>query len=105
MIHTPERRLRKTKTTRSSKNRDESARRGSPPPEPASPASRDTKRADAKGGKVGARERILRAALDEFARSGFDGTTTRSIAKIAGVTPPLILYHFESKEKLWLATV
>jgi AcrR family transcriptional regulator len=73
-------------------------------PEVVLPASRSAQPADAKSGAA-ARERILRAALDEFARSGFDGTTTRNIAKIAGVTPPLVLYHFESKEKLWLAAV
>lgn len=51
------------------------------------------------------RERILRAALEEFATRGFDGTTTASIARLAGVTQPLVHYHFTSKLALWQAAV
>ena len=51
------------------------------------------------------RERILAAALDEFAGRGFDGTTTAEIARRAGVTQPLVHYHFESKDALWRAAV
>ena len=51
------------------------------------------------------RERILRAALEEFARKGFDGTTTAAIARHAGVTQPLVHYHFNSKVALWKAAV
>lgn len=51
------------------------------------------------------RERILRAALEEFAIRGFDGTTTASIARQAGVTQPLVHYHFTSKLALWQAAV
>lgn len=51
------------------------------------------------------RDRILAAALGEFANRGFDGTTTAEIARRAGVTQPLVHYHFDSKEALWYATV
>src|SRR5688500_11236961 len=51
------------------------------------------------------RERILDAALQEFALRGFDGTTTASIARHAGVTQPLVHYHFRSKIALWKAAV
>lgn len=51
------------------------------------------------------RERILRAALEEFANRGFDGTTTAEIARRAGVTQPLVHYHFETKDTLWVATM
>jgi TetR/AcrR family transcriptional regulator len=51
------------------------------------------------------RERILRAALEEFAIRGFDGTTTAAIARSAGVTQPLVHYHFTSKVVLWQAAV
>lgn len=51
------------------------------------------------------RERILRAALEEFAIKGFDGTTTAAIARHAGVTQPLVHYHFTSKVALWEAAV
>ena len=49
------------------------------------------------------RERILRAALEEFAIRGFDGTTTAAIARQAGVTQPLVHYHFTTKVALWQA--
>jgi TetR/AcrR family transcriptional regulator len=51
------------------------------------------------------RDRILGAALQEFANRGFDGTTTAEIARRAGVTQPLVHYHFDSKDALWRATV
>ena len=48
-----------------------------------------------------ARERILRAAANLYARRGFRGTSLREVAEAAGATKPLVLYHFESKEKLF----
>lgn len=51
------------------------------------------------------RERILGAALEEFATKGFDGATTAGVARRAGVTQPLVHYHFESKDELWRAAV
>ncbi|MCX7620470.1 MAG: TetR/AcrR family transcriptional regulator [Acidimicrobiales bacterium] len=51
------------------------------------------------------RDRILAAALEEFASKGFEGTTTAEIARRAGVTQPLVHYHFESKDELWRTTV
>lgn len=50
---------------------------------------------------VDTRERILQAALEEFADYGFEGASTRSIAAVAGVQHPLVAHHFESKEGLW----
>ena len=49
------------------------------------------------------REIILDVALDCFSQNGFAGTSARSIAKLAGIQHSLVNYHFESKEKLWLA--
>lgn len=51
------------------------------------------------------RERILAAALDLFSEQSFDGATTRDIAARAGVTQPLLNYHFSSKEELWRLAV
>ena len=51
------------------------------------------------------RERILSAALDLFSELSFDGATTREIAARAGVTQPLLNYHFSSKDELWRAAV
>jgi AcrR family transcriptional regulator len=51
------------------------------------------------------RERILRVALEYFGTFGFEATSTRAIAERAEVTHTLVLYHFKSKDKLWIATV
>ena len=51
------------------------------------------------------RDRILEAAITLFADVSFDGATTREIARRAGVTQPLLAYHFRSKDDLWRAAV
>jgi AcrR family transcriptional regulator len=51
------------------------------------------------------RERIMTAALDLFSERSFEGATTREIAARAGVTQPLLNYHFRSKDDLWRASV
>jgi TetR/AcrR family transcriptional regulator len=54
---------------------------------------------------TGAKPAILAAALQAFARSGYDGASIPSIAKAAGVAPPLIHYYFETKDRLWREAV
>ncbi|MBZ0227093.1 MAG: CerR family C-terminal domain-containing protein [Bauldia sp.] len=49
------------------------------------------------------RQRLIAAALDVFGRYGFEGATTRLIAKEAGANLAAIVYHFGSKEELHLA--
>lgn len=51
------------------------------------------------------RERILTAALECFGAFGFEGTSTRAVAERADVTHTLVLYHFQSKDQLWIATM
>lgn len=51
------------------------------------------------------RERLLDAALSEFADKGFDGASTHAIARRIGAHQPQINYHFASKEALWTAAV
>ena len=51
------------------------------------------------------RDRILAAAVALFSERSFDGATTRQIAERAGVTQPLLHYHFRSKDDLWRAAV
>jgi len=53
----------------------------------------------------GSRRRILDAAIEVFAERSFDGASTRDIAARAGVTQPLLNYHFSSKDELWRAAV
>lgn len=45
-------------------------------------------------------DRILAAGMRCFARKGFTGATTRMIASEAGVTLPVIAYHFGNKDGL-----
>ena len=52
-----------------------------------------------------ARARILAAALAQFAEHGYEGTRTAEIARRAGVTHPLVHYHFRSKDQLWKTVV
>ncbi|MEZ4588402.1 MAG: helix-turn-helix domain-containing protein [Gemmatimonadales bacterium] len=46
------------------------------------------------------RERILKAAADVYAASGFRGATTRRIAEQAGVNEVTLFRHFGSKTRL-----
>ena len=48
-------------------------------------------------------DRIKEAATTTFLEKGFDGTTTRDIAKAAGLNSALVNYYFRSKEKLFAA--
>src|SRR3974390_3536264 len=51
------------------------------------------------------RARILEAALQEFSAHGLAGARTERIAAAAGVNKALLYYHFDSKEKLYLAAL
>jgi AcrR family transcriptional regulator len=48
-----------------------------------------------------AHDRILVSAAHLYALRGYAGTSIREIAQRAGVTKPLIYYHFGSKERLY----
>jgi len=49
------------------------------------------------------RARLIEAALDVFGRLGFEGASTRQIAKEADANLAAIVYHFGSKEALHIA--
>jgi len=51
------------------------------------------------------RHKILTAAVTEFAKNGYEGTSTRVIATKARVKHPLLTYHFQNKEKLWQTAI
>lgn len=51
------------------------------------------------------RQRILDAALREFAANGLAGARTEAIASAAGVNKALIYYYFNSKENLYTAAL
>ena len=46
------------------------------------------------------REQLLSIAVEMFAEQGFAATSLRSIAKRAGVSPALLIHHFDTKEAL-----
>ena len=51
------------------------------------------------------KEKILQSALELFAKSGVNATSTSKIAKLAGVSEGLIFRHFKSKKGLLNALV
>jgi len=56
----------------------------------------------AKSLNISPRERLLAAAIDLFSRKGYAATTTREIVAVAGVTKPVLYYHFQNKEGIYL---
>src|ERR687897_2864247 len=49
------------------------------------------------------KQAIVDAVRDVFAEKGFDGTTTRELARAANVSEALLYKHFPSKESLYAA--
>jgi AcrR family transcriptional regulator len=49
------------------------------------------------------REQILQTAVELFSQRGFKGTTTKEIAKAAGVSEAIIFRHFATKDELYTA--
>lgn len=47
------------------------------------------------------REQILMTAVELFSQRGFKGTTTKEIAKAAGVSEAIIFRHFATKDELY----
>jgi TetR/AcrR family transcriptional regulator len=48
------------------------------------------------------KERILEAAIEEFAINGYDKASTNNIVKKAGISKGLLFHYFQSKKKLFL---
>lgn len=59
------------------------------------------RRSGRRPGETQTRDAIAAAARDEFAATGYDRATMRSIAAAAGVDPALIVHFFGSKERLF----
>ncbi|WP_328420722.1 TetR/AcrR family transcriptional regulator [Streptomyces sp. NBC_00443] len=51
------------------------------------------------------RDCVIRSAVTEFARTGYHGTSTGSIAKRAGVSQPYLFRLFPDKRSMFLATL
>ena len=50
------------------------------------------------------REAVIQAAVVEFAKSGFFGTSTEAVAARAGISQPYVFRLFGSKQNLFLVT-
>jgi AcrR family transcriptional regulator len=53
--------------------------------------------------KAGIREKIIQAAIESFAQTGYDRTKMEDIAKRLGLSKGTIYLYFDSKEDLFLA--
>jgi AcrR family transcriptional regulator len=53
--------------------------------------------------EAGTRERLLETASRLFASKGYASTSVREIVARAGVSKPVLYYHFQSKEGLYYA--
>jgi AcrR family transcriptional regulator len=51
------------------------------------------------------RDDVLEAALVEFARAGYEGTSTEDIARRAGISQPYLFRLFGTKKELYKASV
>ena len=59
-------------------------------------------------GRIGAQERresVIRAAVAEFARTGYHGTSTAAIAQRVGVTQPYLFRLFPGKRAIFVAAL
>ncbi|SUI89857.1 Rut operon repressor [Serratia quinivorans] len=59
-------------------------------------------RLNAKNDPVGLKQRIFAAALAEFAEAGLKGARMENIAEHAATTKRMVVYHFKTKESLYL---
>src|SRR5581483_9963242 len=48
---------------------------------------------------------VLRIGVAEFARHGFEGTSTEDVARAAGISQPYLFKMFPTKKTLFLALV
>ncbi|NUP20859.1 MAG: TetR/AcrR family transcriptional regulator [Streptomyces sp.] len=51
------------------------------------------------------RESVIHAAIAEFARTGYHGTSTMAIAKRAGITQPYLFRLFPGKKAIFVAAL
>ncbi|MCH8344733.1 MAG: TetR/AcrR family transcriptional regulator [Planctomycetes bacterium] len=51
------------------------------------------------------RRQLLKIAADLFARRGYHGATTAELARLAGITEPILYRHFEHKLDLFISVI
>ncbi|MCA0205438.1 TetR/AcrR family transcriptional regulator [Pararhodobacter sp.] len=52
-----------------------------------------------------AKTRLIEVAIPLFAAYGYDAVSTGQIARAAGVTQPMVHYHFKTKDRIWYAAI
>ena len=57
------------------------------------------------GDDKNSRDKLLDAAIDLFARYGYDPVSTKAVAEASQLTQSMVHYHFGSKEQLWKAAI
>ncbi|MFD7734038.1 TetR family transcriptional regulator [Kitasatospora phosalacinea] len=74
-------------------------------PTASGPRRRPGRPTGSRTGRSPARDAILDAARNRFARHAYADTTIRAVAADAGVDPALVLHHFGSKRQLFAAAL
>lgn len=64
-----------------------------------------SKKTGRRPGKTATKEQIISAAQIFFAKTSYDQTTIRNIAKQANVDPALVMHYFGTKQELFIAAM
>jgi AcrR family transcriptional regulator len=68
-------------------------------------AKADVERRGRKASKETRRQQLIEATIDSLAKRGYSETTMADVADGAGLSRGIVNFHFESKEKLLIATL
>jgi AcrR family transcriptional regulator len=63
------------------------------------------KKAGRPPGKSGTKDQIIAVAQTLFAKTSYDTTTIREIARLANVDPALVMHYFRTKQELFIAAM
>ncbi len=74
-------------------------------PGPQKDASGDPERRGRKASKEMRRQQLIEATIDSLAKRGYSETTMADVADGAGLSRGIVNFHFESKDKLLVATL
>src|SRR5262245_15847698 len=68
-------------------------------------AAKDSEKRGRKASKEVRRLQLIEATIDSLAKRGYSDTTMADVADGAGLSRGIVNFHFESKEKLLVATL
>ena len=69
------------------------------------PIAREPERASRTQTREARRQQLIEATISTLATRGFARTTLTEVARAAGISHGLVLFHFETKEKLLIETL